>query len=209
MVQEKCAQMAAQISDLKMQLRSSRAQAVMAMKEQRDELAARSAGGSTPARVSNSELPAGLARQSTGRASMDEEGASLQGSPTLPVSSVEREDVTEYWKRRCTGLQQELSLVQDDLADQMHVHELRDLADGARKLEIQELQAVRSRSTVNVEYLKNALIGFFEAGQLPFNEQVLVVLDRLLSFTAQDRARIWKSKKGDSRNLVSSLFGTT
>lgn len=120
----------------------------------------------------------------------------------------------DYWKQmyneasaRLQRLQEEVSLVQMELDDERHVHELRSLADGARKLEIQELQAVQGRAELDIEYLKNVLLGFFESGDLPLNKQVLIVLDRLMLFTPQDRARIWKTEaKSQKVGWVSSLF---
>lgn len=122
--------------------------------------------------------------------------------------------MVEYWKQmyreaseRLQDLQEEVSLVQLELADERHVHDLRSLADSARKLEIQELQAVQGRADINIEYLKNVLLGFFESGELPLNKQVLIVLDRLMLFTPQDRARIWKAEgKSHNAGWVSSLF---
>eukprot|EP00892_Ulva_mutabilis_P007322 jgi/Ulvmu1/4962/UM207_0006.1 len=123
-------------------------------------------------------------------------------------------DLADYWKQmyteasqRAQELRKEVSLVQMELEDERHVHELRTLADGARKLEIQELQAVQGRADLNVEYLKNVLLGFFESGELPLNKQVLVVLDRLMLFTPQDRARVWKAEgRLQKPGWVPSLF---
>lgn len=103
-------------------------------------------------------------------------------------------------------LQKELLLVQRELEDERHVHELRSLADGARKLEIQELQAVQGRADLNIEYLKNVLVGFFESGELPLNRQVLICLDRLMLFTPQDRARIWKTEEHGQKGWISRFF---
>lgn len=146
-----------------------------------------------------------------------ERGPMPQGRPSpLPraTSNQDSTDLVDYWKQMYTEaskhtqqLQKEVSLVQMELDDERHVHELRTLADGARKLEIQELQAVQGRAGLNVEYLKNVLLGFFESGELPLNKQVLVVLDRLMLFTPQDRARVWKAEgKLQKAGWVPSLF---
>lgn len=135
-------------------------------------------------------------------------------SPPHTCSSSDTAGMVEYWKQmyseaseRLQDLQEEVSLVQLELEDERHVHELRSLADSARKLEIQELQAVQGRADINIEYLKNVLLGFFESGELPLNKQVLIVLDRLMLFTQQDRARLWKTEgKFHKAGWVSSLF---
>lgn len=210
-MQGKCAELSVQVAELRQKLQASRSQAMLALKEKQDEMlppsrhasGAGSQGVTSPPELSSdlAYAPAGSGQQASTENDIDGLFAQ-QPFSTNPV----QEGVTDYWKRRCNGLQKEVSLLQNDLADQMHVHELRDLADGCRKEEIQELQAVKSRSTVDVEYLKNIMIGFFEAGQLPHNEQVLVVLDRLLSFTARDKSRIWKQRQND-KGIVASFFG--
>ena len=207
-LQDKCHELTVQVSELRQKLQASRAQAMLALKEKQDELpvrhnstAAQSVQGYVELPAEPASVPDAAAQVSPGK---DTEGLVTQQSL---ASNTGQEEMTDYWKKRCSGLQREVDLLQSDLADQMRVHELRDMADGAKTQEIHELQAVKSRSSVDVEYLKNALVGFFEAGQLPHNEQVLVVLDRLLSFTARDRSRIWKQRQND-KGIVSSLFGS-
>jgi hypothetical protein len=210
-VQEKSAELRAQISELKQKLQASRAHAMLVLKEKQDELPVRHASGAghqiSPL-IPHPSSEAANILDGAGHASADKDVDVLVSQPSLEISSPAHEGITDYWKRRCNELQKEVTLLQNDLADQMHVHRLRDLADGAKAQEIQELQAVQCRSTVDVEYLKNIMIGFFEAGQLPHNEQVLVVLDRLLSFTPKDRVRVQKHSRQNDKSIVASLFGS-
>jgi hypothetical protein len=213
-VQDTCAEMRVQIAELKQKLQASRAQAMLALKEKKDEIPVRihqtsAAGSQIPPLIPQPSSEAVSIADGAGQVATEKDADGLMSQHSLDLSSSPaHEGVTEYWKRRCNELQKEVSLLQNDLADQMHVHQLRDLADGAKAQEIQELQAVKSRSTVDVEYLKNIMIGFFEAGQLPHNEQVQVVLDRLLSFTPSDRLRMNKHRRQTDKSIVSSLFGS-
>jgi hypothetical protein len=102
-----------------------------------------------------------------------------------------------YWQKcfaeaqdRVVSLEGEIRSMQEHLADERHTHELRNLADCVRRDEIADLCAQKGRSSVDVEYLKNALLGFFESGELPANTQVLAVLERLLCFAEKDRERV-------------------
>lgn len=207
-VQDKCSELTIQVSELRQKLQATRAQAMLVLKEKQDAIPIRNAFGGSQS-VSSPVEPSSRAaslQEVLPLSTPPEEMDNLVTAQSLP-NNTDHEGITDYWKRRCTDLQKEVGLLQNDLADQMHVHELRDMADGAKAKEIQELQAVKSRSSVDIEYLKNIMIGFFEAGQLPHNEQVLVVLDRLLSFTPRDRSRIWKQQRQSDKGIVASLFG--
>ena len=123
-----------------------------------------------------------------------------------PEAALSAGGATGYWRTQCNdaldrvaSLETEVATIQRALGDERHAHELRSLADGAVKDEIAELRAQTGRSSVDVEYLKNVLLGFFESGELPANETVVSVLQRLLHFTERDRARLAGLKRKGGR----------
>jgi hypothetical protein len=107
--------------------------------------------------------------------------------------------MVQYWKgcfenaqQRVAALEAEVSSAQAELHEERHTHELRTLSDMAKHDEIADLRAQQGRGSVDIEYLKNALLGFFESGELPANTQVFVVLERLLCLTEKDKARLYR-----------------
>jgi hypothetical protein len=64
------------------------------------------------------------------------------------------------------------------------------------------------RGDVDLEYLKNVVIGGFESGELPASSQMLPVLARLLQFSPAELQRVRSSKKaaGAAASSSSSLF---
>lgn len=211
-LQAKQAELEAEVESLRRELRTSRADEQLARQHQQWYTGASGKAGDARSTVCAS----GALKHVTGQLQEASGFVALHQHGTLHRASSNQEttDLVEYWKQlytesseRTQHLQKEVSLVQMELEDERHVHELRTLADGARKLEIQELQAVQGRADINIEYLKNVLLGFFESGELPLNKQVLVVLDRLMLFTPQDRARVWKAEaKRHTAGWVPSLF---
>ena len=139
-----------QITELRQKLQASRAQAMLALKEKQDELPPRRNGGAAAPGAAEPPPEPASAPDAAAQAPPGKGADGLVSQQSL-ASNPDQEGVTDYWKKRCAGLQKELDLLQSDLADQMHVHELRDLADGAKTQEIHELQAVKSRSSVDVE----------------------------------------------------------
>ena len=181
---------------LQVELDAARAHAIQQLRE------APAQSSSAPAsELSVSELPARRASPAPPHAAP----ASFAGSASeadAPPGAPSRNgagggDAVQYWKgcysearERIAGLEADVAAARAAVREERHAHALRDLADGAKQSEIAELRAQTGRSSVDVEYLKNALLGFFESGELPANAQVLAVLERLLCFTARDRARL-------------------
>jgi hypothetical protein len=124
-----------------------------------------------------------------------EQAASPSGKPEAAIDGM-----VQYWKgcyenaqQRVAALEAEVSGIQAELRDERYAHELRSLSDGAKQDEIADLRACQGRGNVDVEYLKNALLGFFESGELPANAQVFAVLERLLCLTEKDKARLHRA----------------
>jgi hypothetical protein len=194
-MQARCIELTDKAAAAERELQDTREQALHALTEKDEELARVRHGRRSSSTLSSvhETTEHGIVLRSPGSGSDNGQLVASTATSRL-VTEAGQTNMVDYWKRlyddtslRAQALQRELSLVQTELADERHVHELRDLADGARKIEIRELQASQGRSVIDVEYLKNALVGFFESGELNFNPQVLVILDRLLLFTAQDR----------------------
>jgi GRIP domain len=181
-VQAECANSAAYIEELEAQLSAARAEVHEALHTPLDQGSA-----AAPQGVGVGAAPSGAA--------VGAHGAVLLPGAVDAVASSSGGDVP---RQHVQALQQEVALLRADLVDEQNTHQLRDLADTARRREIQELQARSGRSQLDVEYLKNVLVGFFESGELPANPQVLTVLARLLCFTDADRSRLLRStsKKG-------------
>lgn len=138
-----------------------------------------------------------LDEQAASAEALDEPTAAAPGGVSDAAAAGTDARSDGYWQgcyaeaqARVAALDAELAAAQAELADERHAHELRSLADSARRAEISELQAQKGRSTVDVEYLKNALLGFFESGELPASAQVLLVLETLLCFTDKDKERL-------------------
>ncbi|EFJ51341.1 hypothetical protein VOLCADRAFT_88070 [Volvox carteri f. nagariensis] len=74
--------------------------------------------------------------------------------------------------------------------DAESTHQLRDTAQAALREELARLQAQMQVSNQDVQYLRAAIISFFESGSLPREGPVLQVLSRLLRFTPTEMAGI-------------------
>jgi GRIP domain len=182
-------------------LEAARAQAVQALWDR--ERAGGAGGEPRHARTQSSAPDSVAAEQSVastlGGASASAGIAAGHGTTAAGASG----GSAAYWRERCeaaqgrvAALEADIVAIQRALGDERHAHELRSLADSARRDEIAELQARTGRSSVDVEYLKNALLGFFESGELRGGAQVLLVLERLLCFSEKDRERVGTLLKG-------------
>ena len=146
----------------------------------------------------------------------DSSGAATGALEDGGLARVASGDLSGYWKQCCEDAQQRVAAMEDEVSamqralnDERHAHELRNLSDSARRHEIAELQAQTGRSTVDVEYLKNALIGFFENGELKVcGPQVLLVLERLLYFTQNDKDRVGRLKERGALQRMPTRKGT-
>jgi len=113
-----------------------------------------------------------------------------------PASSEEDSPPTEDLNPEQSMIQRlkdEISQLQESLAESEHTHELRDRACQVLKDEIQECQRSKRRENVDMEYVKTVLVDAFEKGTLPKTSPMLVVLARLLHFSPEEIDRIQQS----------------
>ena len=157
-----------------------------------------------PTGVCESQEPL-VCRHSTNESVNDDSNPT---SPHATDDSVAALSNEAYWKMRFQEDQVRLAAAETQLAelqalleDEQRTHQLRDMADKVRREEMEELAASRQRSAVDVDYLKNVLVGFFEKGQLPANQQVINVLALLLQFSEKDKERI---RKGGPRDAATA-----
>ncbi len=66
----------------------------------------------------------------------------------------------------------------------------RDQAQEVAKQEIADLRRQTKREGLDVNYLKNVILGAFEAGELPVKSSMLQVLARLLEFSPAELERV-------------------
>ena len=189
--QQLAATAVAELAQVRAELDTLRAQTVHELWERE-----RLAGGNAEA-LDESVGGASASRTAASVASASDAAAAAGPPLATEGSAAAAQEAVEYWRRcyedaqgRVAALERDVAASQRELRDERHAHELRSLADAARRNEIAELQARQARGSVDVEYLKNCLIGFFESGALPAHEQVVSVLARLLHFTEHDRARM-------------------
>ncbi|GIL81838.1 hypothetical protein Vretifemale_10814 [Volvox reticuliferus] len=93
-------------------------------------------------------------------------------------------------RSRVTSLEQELEEYKHAYEDAESTHQLRDTAQAALREELLRLRAQLDLSNQDVQYLRAAIISFFESGSLPRDGLVLQVLSRLLRFTPAEMAAI-------------------
>ncbi|GLI69896.1 hypothetical protein VaNZ11_014552 [Volvox africanus] len=91
---------------------------------------------------------------------------------------------------RVAVLEQELEEYKHAYEDAESTHQLRDTAQAALREELLRLRAQLDLSNHDVQYLRAAIISFFESGSLPRDGLVLQVLSRLLRFTPAEMAAI-------------------
>ena len=212
---ERCAALTAELA-------ATRERATELMAEREDEIAVlreRLQRRCVPGRSRTTSSAARLTHVSLSQttAGDDDDAASEETTPQA-LDDADRAAATrseEYWKMRFQEATKALLAAEAALAearaaldDEQRTHALRDVADAVRREEIEELGASMQRSTVDVEYLKNVLVGFFESGELPLNSTVILVLSRLLQFSEKDKVRLRKGtlKDGTASFLPSSLF---
>jgi hypothetical protein len=63
------------------------------------------------------------------------------------------------------------------------------------KQEIAELRRQVKREGLDLNYLKNVILGGFESGELPATSSMLPVLARLLEFSGDELARVKNAKR--------------
>jgi hypothetical protein len=66
----------------------------------------------------------------------------------------------------------------------------RDRAQEVAKQEIADLQRQIKRGGLDLNYLKNVILGSFESGELPARSTMLPVLARLLEFSSEEMERV-------------------
>ncbi|GIL43752.1 hypothetical protein Vafri_1387 [Volvox africanus] len=111
-------------------------------------------------------------------------GAALQAQNSAEAAAL------QALHSRVAILEQELEDYKHAYEDAESTHQLRDTAQAALREELLRLRAQLDLSNQDVQYLRAAIISFFESGSLPRDGLVLQVLSRLLRFTPTEMAAI-------------------
>lgn len=100
-------------------------------------------------------------------------------------------------------LRQRMAMLEQELADSEHTHQLRDKAAAVLKEEIAMLYRSDARGSVNVDYVKNVLLNGFESGELSSDSSLVPVLSRLLHFSPVEIQRVKQAKPASLKRTMS------
>ena len=101
-------------------------------------------------------------------------------------------------------LQAHVDALRAEIEDNQRTHELRDKATAVLKEEIESLRRMRSRSSVDLTYLKEVLVKAFASGELS-GPHMIPVLARLLEWSPEEVAKAQKQDRSVSHRAPSTM----